>query len=95
MSNMGRKMLRAMKPTSRPRAMRMIGSMVEVRDLTATSFVWFSSQASAGFGGQFVMQIPFSLNSSDGSTNLLTALDSVTVSMANDRGQSNQLTVRF
>lgn len=65
------------------------------QDLTANSFLWFNSPAAAGFGGQFVIQFPVSLRSSDTSSAAvppIQAIESVTVTLTNERGTSNALT---
>lgn len=61
-------------------------------DLTANSLLWFTSQASLSFGGQFVAQIPFGLNISGGDVPPIQAIESVTVTMTNERGASNSVT---
>jgi hypothetical protein len=64
-------------------------------DLTASSFLWFSSPTSVPFGGQFLMQIPFTVSNSDTSTEALPpiqAIESVTVTVTNGAGTSNTLT---
>jgi len=64
------------------------------QDLTASSYVWFNSQASAAFGGQFLISFPFSVTSSDTSSTALPpiqAIESVNVSVGNDRGTSNSI----
>lgn len=61
-------------------------------DLTANSLLWFTSQASVPFGGQFVAQIPFGLNISGGAVPPIQTIESVTVTMSNERGVSNSLT---
>jgi len=64
-------------------------------DLTASSFLWFSSPASVPFGGQFLMQIPFSVSNSDTSSEALPpiqAIESATVNVTNSVGTSSSLT---
>jgi hypothetical protein len=64
-------------------------------DLTAASFLWFNSPNSVQFGGQFLMQMPFSFSSSNTSNQALPpvqAIESVTVTLSNWAGTSNQLT---
>jgi hypothetical protein len=64
-------------------------------DLTAASFVWFNSPNSVQFGGQFLMQVPFSFSNSDTSNSALSpvqAIESVTVTVSNWAGTSNELT---
>jgi len=65
------------------------------QDLTVNSFLWFNSQASAGFGGQFVLQLPFTFSISSGTTAPTEAIESITLTVANDRGESNTLTVQL
>ena len=55
---------------------------------------WFRSTASQAFGGQFFIQVPFTLRSDQASvTSPLDALQSVAVTATNERGASNSLTV--
>ncbi|MBE0656230.1 MAG: choice-of-anchor D domain-containing protein [Bryobacteraceae bacterium] len=64
-------------------------------DLTAASFGWFTSPSSVQFGGQFLMQVPFSFSNSDTSNQALSpilAIESVAVTVSNSLGSSNQLT---
>jgi hypothetical protein len=65
-------------------------------DLTSSSFLWFTSQASAAFGGQFNVQLPFALSTSDRATDALPpiqAIESVTVTLSNEKGASSSVTV--
>ena len=64
-------------------------------DLAANSFIWFNSQASAAFGGQFLLQVPFSLGNSDTATTALPpiqTIESVTLTVTNPTGTSNTMT---
>lgn len=64
-------------------------------DLAAASLLWFNSTGSVQFGGQFVMQVPFNFSSSDTSSDAtppIQAIESVTVTLSNALGASNQLT---
>lgn len=66
------------------------------QDLTATSFLWFNSPAAAAFGGQFVVQMPVTLRTSDTGTSAvppIQALESITVSLTNERGTSESVTL--
>lgn len=68
------------------------------QDLTASSFVWFNSQASVAFGGQFLISFPFSVTSSDTATGALPpiqTLESATVTVTNERGTSNAVTAQI
>lgn len=64
-------------------------------DLTAASLLWFNSSGSVQYGGQFVMQVPFSFSSSNTSSDApppIQAIESLTVTLSNALGASNQLT---
>ncbi|MGJ5813884.1 choice-of-anchor D domain-containing protein [Paludibaculum fermentans] len=66
------------------------------QDITARSFLWFNSQASAAFGGQFVVQIPVTLSSSDSSSSAvppIQTIESVSVTVSNEKGASTPVTV--
>lgn len=68
------------------------------RDLTANSFLWFNSQAATAFGGQLVVQFPITLASSDTSTSAvppIQTIESITVTLTNERGTSNAVTTLF
>jgi hypothetical protein len=55
---------------------------------------WFNSTQSQTYGGQFVVTVPFSLTTSGStSTNLLTLLQSVSITAANQEGTSNAVAV--
>ena len=57
-------------------------------DLTGTSRIWFQSTASNGFGGQFSIQMPFTLRSDSSTTNLATLVRGITVVAVNEQGIS-------
>lgn len=62
-------------------------------DLTGPSAVWFASEQSAGFGGQFSVQVTFQLSTSDteaGARAPTEALNSVSVRLSNAVGESAQ-----
>ncbi|MEO8657485.1 MAG: hypothetical protein ABI693_03405 [Bryobacteraceae bacterium] len=68
-------------------------------DLTGPSSLWFNSAASQSFGGQFTLDIPFVLATSDtgtGATAPVLALQSVSATISNASGDSNatSLTLR-
>ncbi len=62
-------------------------------DLSAASTVWFASASSAGFGGQFSVEVPFSLvqAGSSSTTNLTANIHSIAVQATNVQGTSNAL----
>jgi len=67
-------------------------------DLATSGYGWFQSTSSASFGGQFSVQIPFTLSTSDTATTAaaaLSAIDSITFTVTNERGVSNSLTFRW
>lgn len=54
-----------------------------------------NSQAAATFGGQFVIQVPITLATSDTSTTAVSpvqTIESITVTLTNERGTSNAIT---
>jgi hypothetical protein len=57
--------------------------------LTATFNTWFQSAASSGFGGQFSLTIPFTIQGDTSTVN------SVTVTLTNAAGNSQPLTATF
>lgn len=66
------------------------------QDLTTKSYVWFSSTSAQAFGGQFQIQVPFTLTNSDSSssaTQPIQAIESVTVTVTNSVGASTAVTV--
>lgn len=64
------------------------------QDLTVNSLLWYNSQASVAFGGQFVLQLPFSFSISGGNNTPIEAIESVTLTVSNERGESNSITVQ-
>ncbi len=65
-------------------------------NVAAESAVWFQSQTSQSAGGQFAVEVPFTLRLDDGSgagTDLSTRIQRVTVRAVNDLGPSNLLSV--
>ena len=65
------------------------------QDLTTKSYTWFSSDTAQAFGGQFQIQIPFTLSNSDSSssaTQPVDAIESVTVTVTNSVGASASVT---
>jgi hypothetical protein len=65
------------------------------QDLSGSSFLWFSSQPAAAFGGQFVLQLPIALTTSDtavGAIPPIQSIESITVTLTNERGTSNSVT---
>jgi hypothetical protein len=57
------------------------------------SAAWFQSTASQAFGGTFLVQIPFSLQGGSSTTNLVSLLQSLSITAKNDVGTSNAISV--
>jgi hypothetical protein len=65
-------------------------------DVSTVATNWFQSNASAGFGGQFLILVPFSLATASTSvTATLPAIQSVSVTATNEKGTSNPVTTQF
>jgi len=63
-------------------------------DLTQLSALWFQSAASAAFGGEFALTVPFTLQGTPPSgKTLLDSIGTVSVSITNSLGTSNTLQV--
>jgi hypothetical protein len=63
-------------------------------DVGASSRVWFQSSASEAFGGQFTVEVPFTVADSNSSiTDLGTIIRTVSVKVANEIGTSNAVDV--
>lgn len=65
-------------------------------DLTGPSLLWFSIPGSSGFGGQFTARVPFVLSTSSTSSDAVPptrAIESVSLTITNDRGTSSSVTV--
>lgn len=66
------------------------------QDLTGSSLLWFYSPASAGYGGQFVATLALQLSASGNvaaGMNLVQAIESLTVTFQNERGNSDPVTI--
>jgi hypothetical protein len=65
-------------------------------NVAAQVAAWFQSPQSQGFGGQFLIVIPFNLTSSAANTaSALSAVQSVTVSATNEKGASNTVSTQI
>ena len=64
-------------------------------DVSASSRVWFESASSGGFGGQFTVEVAFTLQSASlpAGTNLVANIHSIDVKSANEVGTSNSMEV--
>ena len=63
-------------------------------DLTASATAWFQTTgASQGFGGTFLITIPFSLQNGSATDDLVHLLQSLSLTAANDVGTSNAISV--
>ena len=63
-------------------------------DVSQASAIWFSGSASAEFGGQFSIAVPFTLQALGGA-NAATALQSISVTATNGSGVSNPVSATF
>jgi hypothetical protein len=65
-------------------------------ETSGASLLWFQSASSSGFGGQFSAQLPFVLSSSQSGNDAQSparGIESVTVTLENQQGASNAITV--
>jgi hypothetical protein len=69
-------------------------SQVKV-NIEADAGTWFRSATSANFGGQFVVQVPFTLSGGSGTATLASLFQSATVSVTNSLGVSNTIALNF
>ena len=60
-------------------------------DVSTTSASWFQSTASQGFGGQFLVAIPFVLQNGSTSDDLVHSLQSLSITATNEIGTSSAL----
>jgi hypothetical protein len=78
-----------------PREGRTLDTTQLTVDLTAESRLWFQSAASLTAGGQFSIEMPFSL--SGGATNppedVVARIDTIRVRVTNELGNSNEITI--
>lgn len=63
-------------------------------NVSQASNIWFGSAASTGFGGQFSIAVPFTLQATGGAV-ATTALQSVAVTATNAAGVSNSVSASF
>ena len=62
-------------------------------DVSSASASWFQGSAASGFGGTFLLQVPFLLSNGNTVDNLVSFLQSLSVTATNNVGTSNQLVV--
>jgi len=62
-------------------------------DLSAVSAVWFQSAAAKGFGGSFVVALPFNLSNGNTVGDLVHVLQSLSITVSNDEGTSSAVSV--
>lgn len=62
-------------------------------NVQADADAWFRGTSSQAFGGQFTMQVPFTLTSDQANTNPVNAIRSVSVTATNGLGTSNSMSV--
>ncbi len=62
-------------------------------DVSSASASWFQSTAAQGFGGSFLMAIPFVLSNGSTTSDLVHMLQSLSITAANDVGTSSAMSV--
>ncbi len=62
-------------------------------DVTSASSAWFQSTAAQGFGGSFLVAIPFVLSNGSTTSDLVHMLQSLSITAANDVGTSSATSV--
>lgn len=80
----------------KPRAGYQIANTDYTQDLTGSSLLWFNSSASSGYGGQFAATLPLQLSSNvsvAAGTDLVQAIESITVTFVNERGSSEPINI--
>ena len=73
-----------------------LGTTTLTVDLSAPAKVWFLTANSQNVGGQFNVEIPFTLSTGSSSTADLTkSISSITVAASNSAGKSNTITTQI
>jgi hypothetical protein len=62
-------------------------------DVSSPSSAWFTGSAASGFGGSFLVGIPFVLSGGGTGANLVQSLQSVSITATNDVGTSSAIVV--
>ena len=62
-------------------------------DVSAASATWFQGTAASGFGGSFLVEVPFALSNGNSTTNLVGLLQSLSITATNNVGTSSSLVV--
>ena len=62
-------------------------------DVSSASAAWFQGTAASGFGGSFLVQIPFVLSGGSSTANLVQLLQSVSITATNGVGTSSAIVV--
>jgi hypothetical protein len=62
-------------------------------DLSSAASSWFQGAASQGFGGSFLVAIPFSLSNGSTTNDLVHLLQSLSITATNDVGTSSAISV--
>jgi hypothetical protein len=62
-------------------------------DVSSSSAAWFQSATSQGFGGSFLVAIPFVLSNGSTTTDLVRLLQSLSITATNETGVSNAISV--
>jgi hypothetical protein len=73
-----------------------LGSTTLTVDVSAPAKVWFLTAGSQNVGGQFNLEIPFTLSGGSSSTaDLLKSITSISVNASNSAGKSNTMTAQI
>lgn len=62
-------------------------------DVSSTASAWFQGATASGFGGSFLVAIPFTLSGGSSTATLVQLLQSVSIAATNDVGTSSAITV--
>jgi len=62
-------------------------------DVSSASASWFQGTAASDFGGSFLLEVPFVLSNGTSTANLVSFLQSLSITATNNVGTSNQLVV--
>lgn len=62
-------------------------------DLSSPSASWFQGSAASGFGGSFLLEVPFTLSGGSSTANLVSFLQSLSITATNNVGTSSALVV--
>ena len=85
--------LRQMRITLTPRPGEQLTTSEVTTSVESSALVWFQSTASQGFGGLFSLQMPLTFQRGDSQEDLVSRIQSFGVTISNELGVSNGVTV--